>query len=350
VTTRIAVFAEHLCRTPSGGIGVYIKQLICALGTIEGLESIAISSPGAQVAEGCPVSTLTSPHRVTVELLHRGRSVPGWARASRDADILHATSFDLPPRDSRPLTVFVHDLLWRKFPEAYSTRGIEWHERGLERSIQRAKVLLVPSNEVRTDLIHAGADRSNVKVVGEGCDHLVVHPKRIGTYLLSVGTLQPRKNVAGLIQAYSLYRTQSAEPLPLRIVGPAGWGTELGPLPVGVSLLGSVTDSQLGDLYAGASALLLVSLGEGFGLPIGEAWSASVPVIGAHTVPCVDEHSEACLVVSPSDAQAIAAAIHTVLAGGSAITQQVARGLAIAKKMTWRHMAESHVTLWRTLQ
>jgi glycosyltransferase involved in cell wall biosynthesis len=348
MTTRVAIFAEHLCRTPTGGIGVYAKQLVRALGKIEGIDSVTVSSLGEAIP-GVPVATLKSPHRVTVELLHRGLGVPGWAHASRNADIVHATSFDLPPRESRPLTVFVHDLLWRKFPEAYSARGIEWHERALGRSIERAKVLMVPSDEVRTDLVHAGAERNDVKVVGEGCDHLDVQSKRIGTYLLSVGTLQPRKNVAGLMRAYSLYRKQSAEPLPLRIVGADGWGPELGPLPAGVSLLGSVTDAQLAELYAGAAALVLTSLGEGFGLPIGEAWRASVPVISAHTIPCAAEHSEACLLVPPHDEQATAAAIHTVLAGGRATTEQVARGLTIAQTMTWRQMAESHVSAWHSL-
>ncbi len=361
---KVAIFAEQLCRRPSGGIGVYTKQLIRSLSRLSDVDSFAISSRGSEAVPDVSWRYVGPPHRATAEVLSRGLPLPGWRTASRDADMIHATSFDLPPRDSRPLTVFVHDLLWREWPHAYSQRGISFHERGLERALSRAAKLLVPSNAVAQVLIAAGAPATNVVVVAEGSDHLPLeHRIEVGDvapggiygsnpnegFFLSVGTNQPRKNLPGLFAAYGDYRSKSQQPLPLRVVGPSGWGPDLGPPASGVAMLGAVSDRELAALYASAQALIFVPFAEGFGLPIGEAWRAGTPIISSTGVPLAEQHPDACALVSPSDKAAIIEAITAAENDSEARRQRVARGIEIAANHTWRTTAVAHLNVWKQL-
>jgi glycosyltransferase involved in cell wall biosynthesis len=350
---NVAVFAEQLCRTPSGGIGVYATQLARALTKLDGVRSEFLASRGATQIPEVTLRQIPLPHRLTVELLYRGAPLPGWAQAAKNADVVHATSFDLPPKDSRPLTVFVHDVLWRPWPQAYSKRGFAWHEKGLERSIERAAKLLVPSTAVRDDLIAAGAGAAQVVVVSEGCDHLPMHQRFDGGYFLSVGTHQPRKNLPGLLAGYSRYREQSAkygsEPLRLKIVGPQGWGPELGSLPHGVDVVGSVSDDELARLYSGAIAFVLVPFAEGFGLPVGEAWRAGTPVISSIGVPAAATHPAACVLVPANDPSKISAAMIAATVDSAEQQRRVENGLAVAASLTWIGVAQSHVDVWKRL-
>ena len=383
---RVGIIGEQLHRQPPGGIGVYIRSLLRALAepsghSSEGLTAELIVSRGLVLAEtesipqSIRVRTLFTPHRLTVELVHRGLPLLNRSKALRGIDLLHATSLDLLPSD-QPLTAFVHDLLWRSWPQAYSARGIEWHERSLRRLIDRAQVLMVPSYAVARELVGAGAAEDSVHVVGEGSDHLPLLPRTVGDnvgqdsphgqqgqpgpsgmapYLLSVATAQPRKNLAGLLEGYCVYRSRHMAqgpvdvdgPLRLKLVGPVGWGPQLPTLPEGVEAVGNVTDEQLATLYAGAAALVIVPFAEGYGLPVVEAWRAGTPVLCSSGVPVGSEHADAALVVDDvEDAESIAVAIDELLADGEATARRVAIGKQTAEALTWSAVARRHQELW----
>ncbi len=349
----VGVVVEQLCRQPSGGIGVYAWSLCRALFELESVDLISVSSRHHRLPTPNP-AFLPTPHRVTSELMSRHMRVPGWNGATQPAALIHATSFDLPRRDSRPRTVFVHDLLWRRWPEAYSKRGIAWHERALHRALGDGDHLIVPSNAVRRDLLDAGANTVNVTVTGEGSDHLP-EPNELSvarenrTYLLSVATSQPRKNLPGLLRAYEQYRSFSTSPLDLIVVGPDGWGPQLPAATIGVKLRGSVSDQELSNLYAHAAAVVFVPFEEGFGLPVVEAWRAGAPIVAAQGVPIAAEHPDAALLIDANSTDSIAEALRVITTDLPSSQKFVERGQLLAHHMTWRQVAQQHVSIWNKL-
>ena len=219
------------------------------------------------------------PAKAATRLIDRG-----WLRwptqtGGKTFDVAHATSLlvTMSRRHGPPSTVFVHDLAWRTQPSSFPRRGVRWHEHALQRAIRRADHFITPSSATADSLRRAGVSAANISVAPEGCDHLPIKERRPGDYLLSVSTLEPRKNLRRLVEAYAL----SGVRLPLKIVGPTGWGTALREVPSGVELVGRVDDDELASLYAGARLLAYVPLEEGFGLPAVEAMRAGCPVVAS---------------------------------------------------------------------
>ena len=179
----------------------------------------------------------------------------GVLRAPSGFDVVHATSLSTMEPGAAAMVATVHDLLWRRLPDAYPARGRAWHEAALRRALRRADRFIVPSEVVANDLCEAGAPEEAVTVIPMGSDHLPppdvegagAHLARLGIrgpFLLSVGTLEPRKNQARLIAAYARIRGSLPEPWPLVMVGPIGWGEQVVPVS-GVVLAGLVPPSEL---------------------------------------------------------------------------------------------------------
>ncbi|HEX4979159.1 MAG TPA: glycosyltransferase family 1 protein, partial [Acidimicrobiales bacterium] len=198
----------------------------------------------------------------------------------------------------------------------------------------------------------------SVHVIEEGSDHLPPADlpsadallARLGVrdgFLLTVSTLEPRKNLRRLLDAYALARAELAEPWPLVVVGPAGWGDALVPdeVPHGVLLAGHVDDATLAGLYRRARCLAYVPVIEGFGLPPVEAMRECTPVV-ASPVPSA---SGVALEVDPHDAASIAAGLVTASSDDRARSALVTAGLLRARELTWAGTARRHVDLWRSL-
>jgi glycosyltransferase involved in cell wall biosynthesis len=339
---QVVVVAEQLRRRVPGGIGRYIRGLATGL-----------SSLRADGAEGPEVVLAKSrlPPWAVVRVWDAGLGGP------RSADCVHAPSFAMPPAGNAPLSVMVHDLGWRHLPEAYPPRGRRWHEKGLQRAMVRAAVLMTPSTETADDLLAAGAPAAKVEVVAEGSDHLPA-PDTEGAarllralsvadnYVLTVSTLEPRKNLARLIAAFGSARNQLGDSWRLVVVGPTGWGDSGIPPPTaasGVVLAGHVSDPVLAGLYAGAGLVIYVPLKEGFGLPVLEAMKAGAPVV-ASPVPSA---GDATLQVDPNNVESIAKAIVEGATDVGVREHLVSAGHERAAGLTWRRAAERHVELWR---
>ncbi|HXW35467.1 MAG TPA: glycosyltransferase family 1 protein, partial [Acidimicrobiales bacterium] len=279
----------------------------------------------------------------------------GLIDAPRGSDVVHCVSQATPPSHDAALVVTIHDLAWRVLPDAFPPRGRRWHEASFERALRRADRFVVPSVPTADDLARAGAPASSILVISPGADHLPEPDddsarkwlQRLGVdgeFLLSVGTLEPRKNLERLAAAYRLCRPALPEPWPLVVVGPTGWGA----IPSDVHGLiagGRVAPAVLASLYKRARMLVYVPLFEGFGLPPIEAMRAGTAVV-ASPMPST---TEAALVVDPLEPASIAEGILSVSSDDVGRRALIEAGFERTKEMTWETVGRDHVTLWSEL-
>jgi alpha-1,3-rhamnosyl/mannosyltransferase len=225
---------------------------------------------------------------------------------------------------------------------------------------------VVPSRLVEADLVAAGVEPGRLTVAGGGTDHLAPpdhdaaqvllrHVGVTGEFLLTVSTLEPRKNLERLVQAYASARSSLPGPWPLVVVGAKGWGGKRSqPHDVGVVFTGHVSDAVLAGLYASARAFTYVPLTEGYGLPPLEAMRAGTPTVVGREVPSVHDLGDAppspARLVDPLDVDDIAAGLVDVVTLDQLRDDLVGRGAAYARARTWRATAEAHIELWRSLR
>ena len=356
VILRPLIIADQLRRSVPGGIGTYIRGLVAGLREL-GMEPSLYAGKKRASAEADSLQELgltVFSSALLGPLMTRLWDV-GVGRLPGDFDLVHAASLALPPRGNRPLTAMVHDLAWRHFPEAYPVRGRKWHEAALARASSRCDALFTPSEKGRADLLDAGVEAHRVHVVIEGCDHLPEPDhegarlvlKRAGvegSYLLTVGTLEPRKNFSTLFSAYEAASRALPERWPLVVVGPSGWGVEA-PAPENVIALGPLSPKIIAGLYANCRAFVSVPLLEGWGLPVAEAMAMGAPVVSSD----VPSAGGATLIVDPLDADAIAHAVVQVATDEAIRADLIARGKERAAELTWAKAAYQHIEVWERL-
>jgi alpha-1,3-rhamnosyl/mannosyltransferase len=176
-----------------------------------------------------------------------------------------------------------------------------------------------------------------------------------GPFLLTVSTLEPRKNLHRLVQAFGRVRDALPEPWPLVIVGPTGWGPgPADPAPADrVVFTGPVPDAVLSGIYRRARAVAYVPLTEGYGFPPLEAMHAGIPTVVSDQVPSVHDLGAAgpaaARLVDPLDIDDIAQGLASVLTDDALRAELTRQGTAYAATRTWRATASAHVELWRSL-
>ena len=362
---KVAMVVEQLRRSNPGGIGTYARELtraIVASGTDVELVASQCSVKIDPLGVLGPVSATRVAHRLTSRLWDRDLLKLDASIAGR-VDVEHATSFHYPSPTSKgspSLTVFVHDVAWRAHPDHFSARGVRFHEAALARSKRLADHLLVPSRRTADALLADGIASSKITVVPEGCDHLPTpeFTEPSDPYLLTVSTIEPRKNLPLLVRAYTdaIGRLSTGATKPrLVIVGAKGWDGRSGALPSSmperVQMLGSVSDQTLSDLLAGAMGFLYVPLLEGFGLPPLEAMRAGVPTVASSTVPSVTEVSgeSPCLLVDPTNLRSVSDAVEQLITNEDMRVEYRSRGLAFAGTRLWCATADAHLAVWSTL-
>ncbi len=335
---KVAITSEQLRYRVSGGISTYL------VGLKRGLDQLDSSEVHSEF-----VSSKLRPFLLS-RLWARG-----IGRVGSNADLLHASSLRIPPKKSPLMTVMVHDLLWKSVPHAFPSRAREWHDAMLERARENADHIVVPSLSTAQALFSAGFAQEKVTVIEEGADHLpaadleatddLLKEKGIeGDFVLSVGTIEPRKNLKKVINAYQLASGSFVKPATLLVVGPKGWG-EAVPTGKDVVFTYTVSPTVLAGLYQRARAFVYAPLAEGFGLPPLEAMWSGVPTV-VSDVPSVESQG---FHVDPHDVNSIAFGLIRVMNDEAERHRLIAEAKTFVQTKTWLETARRHVELWTSL-
>jgi glycosyltransferase involved in cell wall biosynthesis len=306
-------------------------------GTARVVQGLAGALAGRQGVEVVPL-TFGGPGRGSTIARDLAWYPLGLARAARGLDVLHCTTFRGPVRARPPVVVTVHDMALLRHPDAFPP----WHRHtgrtALRHGATRADAVVAVSEFTRdelVDLLHVPAER--VRVVPNGIEPVFSPdgPAAEGDYVLAVGTLEPRKNLARAVEAAELAGVE------LRVVGAAGWGGVAVP-----GWRGRVDDDELAALYRGARCLVFPSLYEGFGLPVLEAMACGTPVVTTRGGATEEVAGGAAVLVDALDPAAIAAGIGEAVARRGELCPL---GLARAAQFGWSHAADLVEALWREL-
>ena len=378
---RVALDGQPLL-TPLAGVGHYTRQLVHALARADASHHYYVMAPRplrALTRAQVPLVEFPEPNvepvilgwwttmRARVERrlgrdpeMNRGADPPG--------DIFHATNHTFPFRLRTVRTVLtIHDLTLLLFPEWHPADRVAVMGRALAPSAARADCIVTPSQHTRNDLLNllpvkpervvvipGGIDRSfKPQAAEEVATRLAPLGLRAGDYLLFLGTIEPRKNLARLLQAVELAGPKIG---PLVLAGGRGWNNAAIRAAIArlardgrIRDLGYVADDLRPVLHAGARAFVYPSLYEGFGLPPLEAMACGTPVLTSNVSSLPEVMGDAALYVDPLDVSALAEALTRLWDDESLRADLRARGLARAPEFSWDRTARLTIEVYRGL-
>jgi glycosyltransferase involved in cell wall biosynthesis len=290
-------------------------------------------------------------------------------------DLFHSPDFTLPPALRARTLVTVHDLSFLRVPDCFPDGLLRYLKAAVPRAVRRADHVIADSHNTRRDLmalldtpgskvtvIHCGVEPRFRRMTDAADGETLATVRRKydlpGQFILSVGTIQPRKNLTRLVEAFGILDSQFAiRNLHLVIAGGKGWlydgvfdKVKASGLESQVHFIGFVNDADLPALYNLAGLFAFPSLYEGFGLPPLEAMACGTPVVCSKASSLPEVVGDAALTVDPLDVTELAEAMRRAIEDESLRSSLVQRGLARATQFTWSKAAEellkvySHVT------
>ncbi len=273
---------------------------------------------------------------------------PKVERSMTDIDLVHCTTI-IPFATRKKMVATVHDLAFLHHPEFFTRRGNDVFRRSLKVLKNRADVILCSSQATVNDCLSQGFAPDRVRHVTLGVRNVQASQNEIdqarkkyslpSEYLLFVGTLEPRKNLARLVGAL---RGRTDLP-PLVIAGADGWGDIEVPHAANVQWIGFVDDQDLGAVYGGASVMCYPSLWEGFGLPILEAMAQGTPVVTSLGTSTQEVAGGAAVLVDPLSEESIGFGIDEALRDAVVLRQ---RGRERAAQATWQKTAAATARIY----
>ncbi|MBN2490790.1 MAG: glycosyltransferase family 4 protein [Planctomycetes bacterium] len=355
---RIGIDVSSAARSPRTGIGRYIAELVAALARLESgcrfdlLYRLSRWKRRRYFLRPPDPSFRT---RCLLERLHGGYP--------RRLAVFHGPDARLPGYRNLPLVATVHDLF---SADSAGFAGAGFRAKKVSRyadvARRAAAVIAVSEHTRRRFLLHTGADPDKVRVIPHGverrfaaataaqCEQALRRHGIERPYALYVGQLSRRKNLVTALEAVARLPAE----LTLVLAGPPADGADaiadahrrLG-LGRRVRVLGAVADADLPPLYAGAAVHLLLSLDEGFGMPVLEAFVAGVPVVASDRGAIPEVAADAALLVDPTDVPAVTHAVERVVSEPGLADELRRRGRARAAEYTWERAARQTLALYR---
>jgi glycosyltransferase involved in cell wall biosynthesis len=364
---HVAINAHLLAHTSSfrrAGVSHYIEQVLIHLGQIDRTNQYSVYTTRGldSQALGLPPNFRVLPSRLPtinprVRIPWEQMLAPLLLRRIK-ADVFHGVLNVLPLACPVPGVVTIHDLAFIRFPQTFRAYNRVYLDFATRLSARRAARILAVSENTRREVI---------EILGVPPERVVVTPNAVRDhfrppdpaalaafriakglperFVLYVGTLEPRKNLTTLLEAYAqVVRTQA---VPLLVGGGKGWLydevfrrlEELG-LREQVKFVGYIAEEELPLWYAAATVFVFPSIYEGFGMPPLEAMACGTPVITSNSSSLPEVVGDAGLMASPYDAGAFATAIERVLGDDQLRHELRERGLARARSFDWRVTAE----------
>ncbi len=360
------------------GIGRYVRELVRALGEVYPGSDVRLFVAGAQQRDLPPYPSgyayCPSPisERNHARLWHRLRLPLPVELWTGRLGLFHATDFSLPPTRRGCRTILtVHDLAFERYPDETMPGMLGYLRQVVPRSVRRADCVIADSEATRRDLIDLyDTPPEKTRVVYPGVDarfnpHHTPSDQKVraryglpaGPLVLTVGTMQPRKNHPRLVAACAAAFAQVREPTTLVIAGDKGWSDEIVYAEVErcglaerVIFTGFVEDGDLPALYRAATLFVYPALYEGFGLPVLEAMACGAPVITSNVSSLPEVTGpEAALLIDPLDVEAMAGAIVKLLQDADLRETLRQRGIARAAEFPWARTADAVGNLYETL-
>lgn len=354
------------------GISRYVRNLLAALRAHGGPEQLELFlgdrrvPPELAPCAGFRLHLSRWPTaRPAVRIVWEQMVLP-WLARRLQLDVLHGLGYALPVASDLPAIVTVYDLSFFTHPETHTRASRTYLRLMAPWAARRARLVMTISAHSRRDVVRwLGVPAERVRVVYPGVeprfrplDAATVAAFRAaqgldGPWALFVGTLEPRKNVARLLEALALVRKRGL-PARLLIAGAPGWGPDrlrercaaLG-LAEAVRFVGYLPGDELPLWYNAASVFVYPSLYEGFGLPPLEAMACGTPVISSSAASLPEVVGDAGLLVEPTDVLALASALARVLTAPDLQAELRARGLERAARFSWTRAAECTLGLYR---
>lgn len=284
-------------------------------------------------------------------------------------DLLHALAFVAPLASPCPYVVTVYDLSFKHYPEAFRPFQRWYLNHFTAHSVKQARAIITISESTRQDVItflgappekvytiYCGADESFRPLPAAEIAAFKAAQHLPDTFVLYLGTLEPRKNVEGLIRAYARWREKEATAPPLVVAGGKGWYyhqifdlIETLHLKEAIHFPGYVPQEMLPLWYNAAALFVYPSFFEGFGLPVLEAMACGTPVItsAVSSLPEVVGHPETARLVDPEDIDSLAETMAEVMRHSDLRATISQNGLAQAAKFNWEKTAQETVAVYK---
>jgi glycosyltransferase involved in cell wall biosynthesis len=352
------------------GIGRYARELIRALARVDHDNRYRLFVPRDAHADllqfdwpdNFSICRAPLTERYLAALWHRARAPLFVELFIGRVDVFYSPDFLLPPTLARRKLVTVHDLSYVRVPVCYPAPLLNYLNRAVPPSVARADLILADAASTQRDLVdvyHTPIEKTKVLYSGvdprfrtEAAEESKARVRELThnkPYLLSVSTIQPRKNYIRLIQAFAKLIRDGEDgnhDLQLVIAGGRGWMYEqvfeeveaLG-LRDRVIFPDYFRDDDLPALYALASLFVFPSLYEGFGLPVAEAMACGTPVACTNTSSVPEVGGDAALYFDPHDVEAMAKQMRRALTDSALRDEMLIKGMAQARKFTWEKAA-----------
>ena len=356
---------------PRAGVGHYTFELARALALAAPSDEFELAYPSSfppinfdEIEESLPVNLTRS--RVRVGAIGRrwwSVGLPRYTRR-RGISLFHGTNYDVPLWGGAPSVLTIHDLSLLLHPNTHERRRVRRARRRLPLMVRAADSIITPTESVRREVCeHLRVAPARVFAVPEAAracfrplkfDETEDVRLRVGAgreFLLAVGTIEPRKNLASLVKAFEeVVRARPSSTLRLVVAGGRGWKSEpmfeafeKSAARERIVLAGYLGDRDLRALYSSCLAFVYPSVYEGFGLPPLEAMSCGAPVIAGRTPAVSEVTGGAARLVNPHDHSEIARALAELLDDESARRKLSKAGLSRAAQFSWGRTA--HMTL-----
>ena len=336
---------------PRTGIGNYVRGSLAGLADVaDGRHDLVAFAPtrlrGRRLIRKALADVPVEVRTLVLPWSHVFRM--GWSRLGRPSverflgplDVLHFSDWMVPPQRSGIRSTMVHDLVPLLHPEWVTPRTRSMHLYKYARTAKCDLVLVNSAYTGRDVEEHLGVPAEKIIVALPGVSEEYTaegERAKLGRpYVLSLATLEPRKNLGTLVDAWRPLRGELA----LAVAGGAGWGDQQLADQPGIMGLGFVGDAEVPRLMRGASVFVYPSLFEGFGMPIVEAMACGVPVVASSHASMDEACGDAAVRVDPTDADGMAAGIREAIERREDLA---AAGVAHAARFTWRRCGEIHL-------